>query len=130
MRNPLVVMSVLMLSPLLLAAAERDPDEVCRLVPVHKPAADVAYQPGVDVNGDAVAAADLPSSGGITLPAEIGIDLRIPLADVLGADTPPFLGDAGIDVGQVTVDRQTGALFYNGKRLDAPYAVLCEPAED
>lgn len=130
MRNPLVVMSVLMLSPLLLAAAEPAQDEVCRLVPIHTPAADVAYQPGVDVDGNAVAPADLPSSGAITLPAEIGIDLRIPLADVLGAATPQFLRDAGIDVGQVTVNRQTGALFYNGQRLDAPYAVLCEPKED
>ena len=130
MRNPLVIMSVLMLSPVLLAATEQQQDEVCRLVPIHKPAADVAYQPGVDVDGNAVAPADLPSSGGIILPAEIGINLRVPLADVLGAATPRFLGDAGVDVGQVTVNRQTGALFYNGQRLDAPYAVLCEPKED
>lgn len=130
MRNPLVVISVLILSPLLFAGAEQKPDEVCRLVPIHKPAADVAYQPGVDVNGNAVAPADLPSSGAISVPDDIGIDLRIPLVDVLGAATPPFLGDAGINVGQVTVNRQTGALFYNGRRLDAPYAVLCEPGED
>lgn len=107
-----------------------EPEETCRLVPVHRPDADVTYQPGVDVNGNAVAPADLPGSGGIRLPDEIGIGLRIPLAEILGADTPPFLGDAGIDVGEVTVNRRTGALFHNGQRLDAPYAVLCEPKQE
>ena len=130
MRNPLAIILLILLLPPGLAAAEPQPDETCRLVPIHKPAADVTYQPGVDVNGNAVAPADLPSSGGISLPADIGIDLRIPLPDVLGANTPPFLGDAGIDVGQVTVNRETGALFYNGQRLDVPYAVICEPTED
>ncbi len=129
MRNPFAIMLLILLLPQALAAAEPVPDESCRLVPLHQPDADVAYQPGVDVNGNAVAPADLPAPGGVTLPAEVGIDLRIPLVDVLGADTPPLLGDAGINVGQVTVNRETGALFYNGQRLDAPYAVLCEPKE-
>jgi len=133
MRNPLSLLIVLMIVPAALVAAPRtivSEQGECRLVPIHKPDADVAYQPGVDVNGKAVAPADLPGSGGITLPNDITIGLRVPLADILGADTPPFLGDAGIDVGQVTVDRLTGALFYNGQRLDAPYAVLCEPKPD
>lgn len=136
MRNPLPMLILLTMLPSTLMAApktwpaEPDPEETCRLVEIHRPDADVAYQPGVDANGNAVAPADLPGSGGITLPNEITIDLRVPLAELLGADTPPFLNDAGIDTGQVTVNRQTGALFYNGQRLDAPYAVLCEPEED
>lgn len=136
MRNPLPLVALLTALPGLLTAApktwpaEPDPEETCRLVEIHRPDADVAYQPGVDANGNAVAPADLPGSGGITLPDEITIDLRVPLAELLGADTPPFLNDAGIDAGHVTVNRKTGALFYNGQRLDAPYAVLCEPKED
>lgn len=98
----------------------------CRLVEIHRPAPDVAYQPGVDVHGRKVAPADLPGSAAVVLPKTIPVDLRIPLSAFLGAETPPFLDEAEVDAGRVSVDIRTGALFYNGQRLDSPYAVICE----
>ena len=58
----------------------------------HRPADDVTYKPGVDVRGKPVVPADLNSSGGITLPEEIHIQIGIDLADRLArrrAGTPP-----------------------------------------
>lgn len=98
----------------------------CRLVEIHRPAPDVAYQPGVDVHGRPVAPADLAGSPAVVLPQDIPIDLGIPLSAFLGTETPPFLDEAEVDVGRVTVDIRTGALHYNGQRLDSPYAVICE----
>lgn len=97
----------------------------CRLVEVHKPAPDVAYQPGVDVNGRPVAPADLGGGSPVTGPSEVSIQLLIPLTDFL-AVAPPFLDLTDVDAGEVTVDTRTGAIRYRGQRLDAPYAVICD----
>ncbi len=96
----------------------------CRVVERHQPVADVAYQPGVDVNGNAVVPADL---GGprVTPPRQIPVRLLVPLTDFVNP-APPFLDAAEIDAGEVMVDRQTGAIFYQGHRLDTAYSVLCE----
>jgi hypothetical protein len=97
----------------------------CRFVEVHRPAPDVAYRPGVDVNGNAVAPADLGGGNAVALPGQVPVRLQIPITRFLPV-TPPFLDEAEIDVGEVLVDVETGALFYRGQRLDAPYAVLCD----
>ncbi len=51
-------------------------DDCARLVP-HEPAADVAYQAGMDVHGNSVAPADLPGSVEIDLPEAYVFDLTI-----------------------------------------------------
>lgn len=102
----------------------------CRFVEVHRPAPDVTYRPGVDAQGNAVVPADLPSPGRVAPPTDITVRLEIPLSRIFGANVPPFLDDARIDVGEVLVDTATGALSYRGQRLDAPYAVVCEDPDN
>ncbi len=55
----------------------------CQRLVAHQPKDDVTYKPGVDVRGNPVVPADLNSSGGITLPEEINIQIGIDLADRL-----------------------------------------------
>lgn len=94
----------------------------CRHIVAHRPAPDVAYQPGQDARGRAVAPADLPSSGSIRTPEKVGIDLIIPLSTFLGDDTPPFTEDAEVNAGRVVVDTVTGEISYNGQSLGDPAA--------
>ncbi len=86
-------------------------DDCARLVP-HEPAADVAYQPGVDVHGKAVAPADLPGSVEIDLPDTYVFDLTIrPL------DGEEF-EETGLNLGRVRVSPD-GTASFNGKPLQS-----------
>ena len=83
----------------------------------HRPAADVAYKPGVDVRGRPVKSANLDGDKQIDLPAVIAIPLHVPLGNLLkkGSSTPVDASEVG--VGVVTVDRKTGEVMYEGKSL-------------
>ena len=86
-------------------------DDCARLVP-HEPAADVAYQPGVDVHGKAVAPADLPGSVQVDLPEIYVFDLVIrPLDDEEFEET-------GLNLGRVRVPPD-GRASFNGKPLQS-----------
>jgi hypothetical protein len=69
----------------------------CSRLVNHVAAADVNYRPGVDVNGNAVAPADLNTQPQIRMPDVISIPVTIDLATNLGIDTPflarPTVGD-------------------------------------
>src|SRR5258708_17098872 len=75
----------------------------CRQLTRHVPAPDVAYQPGVAVNGQAVVPADLPSDSDLNLPRDMIIDLRIPVQTLLGRAAPPLTELADIRPGRVVV---------------------------
>lgn len=100
-------------------------DGRCRVVERYVPNADVAYQPGVDVKGRAVAPADLNGGNQVVTPRFVTIPLNIPISEFL-AVTPPFLNDVEVDAGLILVDTETGFLSYDGQRLDQPEIVLCE----
>lgn len=97
----------------------------CRLAPIHHPAPDVAYQPGVDVDGNPVAPADLGGGSAVTGPEEVSIRLLIPITEFL-AVAPPFVDQSDVDAGEVRVNVRTGVITYRGQRLDSPYAVICD----
>ena len=86
----------------------------CRLLVQHVPAADVAYEPGVDVDGNAVAPADLGNPE-ISLPDEISIDVTALVYELLSATPPPELRDTAINLGKVVF--RDGRLTYNGQPL-------------
>lgn len=67
------------------------------------PAADVAYQPGVDVRGNRVAPADIGGGGNWALPDEIVIDLEVDLAQRYGIPHTPGLYSGTVPLGQVVV---------------------------
>jgi len=92
-------------------------EQDCSQLVQHVASADVAYQPGVDVNGNAVAPADLNGPQQIPAPDVISFPLTLDLADRLGIS----LGD-GVDIlarpviGDVAITSD-GRVFFNGKPL-------------
>ena len=106
---------------------------LCQSLVKHTPSADVAYQPGVDVNGRPVAPADLPGSGGqIDIPRRIDSPVTLNVAKMLNLDTTQFpynnFGtgtEALIGTFSVEGDRVT----FNGKPLSDQQqdnlAVIC-----
>jgi hypothetical protein len=100
-------------------------DGRCRVVERHVPDEDVAYKPGVDVNGRAVVPADLNGGNQVVTPRFVTIPLNIPITEFLPV-RPPFLDAVEVDAGLILVDTKTGFLSYDGQRLDQPRIVLCE----
>lgn len=87
----------------------------CDSLVAHVTSSDVAYTPGVDVNGGAVAPADLNAQPQIQVPDVISIPVTIDLATNLGIQTPflarPIVGDV-----QVTRD---GRVSFNGQPINS-----------
>ncbi len=104
----------------------------CNQLVKHTPDADVAYQPGVDVNGNKVAPADLPGQPQMALPQKIQIPLTVNLAKSLNLNTASYpytlLGQGTeVTLGTLTVDGDK-VLFNDQEITDAQQdklAVLC-----
>ena len=88
----------------------------CRRLNVHVPEPDVAYRPGVDVNGRPVTPADLGGAPALAIPETVTIEIEVDLQDRFGipANSNLFKGDAKI--GTVEVDRD-GRARFNGQPL-------------
>jgi hypothetical protein len=95
--------------------------EDCAALVKHRPAPDVAYQPGVDVYGNPVAPADLPGTPQLNLPPLIAIPIEVDLQDRyhIPANSPLFKGDA--QIGIVVTDYE-GHVTFNGRPLTDPEA--------
>ncbi|MDP7344520.1 MAG: hypothetical protein QF767_14405 [Alphaproteobacteria bacterium] len=105
----------------------------CQALTAYTPSDDVAYKPGVDVDGNAVAPADLNSSGQLNLDTdhEFWLPIDVPLQDVITidpADNMDAIRASDIGVGTVTV--KNGQACFNGEPLgDADsHAVAAECA--
>lgn len=85
----------------------------CDRLVTHVASSDVAYTPGVDVNGGAVAPADLNAQPQINVPDVVSIPVTIDLAASLGIPTP-FL--ARPTVGEVQITRD-GRVTFNGQPI-------------
>ncbi len=98
----------------------------CRALVAHEPAANTAYQPGIDARGRAVAPADLAASPPVLAPS-FTFDLRADLAPYLPRTSPLFQPQLG--VGRVTITPD-GAVAFNGQALPSPeraaIAALCQ----
>lgn len=84
------------------------------------PDADVEYKPGVDVNGDAVAPADLPGTPQIIVPQEFSIPITVNLGKRLGIPSTPNNFKAEAQIGVVTY--KNGKAYFNGQPLQDPEA--------
>ena len=98
----------------------------CTTIAAHQPADDVAYRPGVDVEGNDVAPADLNSTGRIDYNADdIVISIGNPLiaTDGVLGDQDAFVAGGGridvfgadLEVGYVTL--RDGEVYFNGRRI-------------
>lgn len=98
-------------------------EDCARIVARYEPAADVAYRPGVDVEGRPVAPADLAPQ--IVAPDSFAIPITFDIAPRLGSRF-------GMEAGLGTVNYRDGVAYYNGQRLDddgaAELAALCQDA--
>jgi hypothetical protein len=92
----------------------------------------VAYQPGVDVHGKAVAPADLARDDDPGVPQKISIDLKALLGQVPGNNAPTLLGQSYVNTGQVSIDLNDGSVSLNGQKIgaeaDAAIADACRKA--
>lgn len=97
----------------------------CAALTAYEPSEDVAYQPGVDVDGNAVAPADLHDSGSLHLAQdrEYWFDVSVPLNQAIDIDADSNLGPVGqseIYVGSVSV--KDGQVFFDGEPLGSQEA--------
>src|SRR5690606_25450698 len=96
----------------------------------HYPDADVAYKPGRDVRGKAVAPADLARRSPLVLPDSVVIPVEIDLLKHYGipGSGANFKGD--VYVGEVVVDVSTGRATFHGQPLaseaEAELAARCQ----
>jgi hypothetical protein len=113
-------------------AAPKPSPVFCNQLVNATPDANVAYQPGIDVNGNKVAPADLPSNNAIKMPDKIQIPLTVNLAQAAHFDTStyPFnqlgAGTEGV-IGMLTVEGNQ--VSFNGQPIgdeqQRQLAVLC-----
>ena len=100
----------------------------CHRLVQHVPAPDVAYKPGVDVHGKAVAPADLPSNGaGIALPDHIEFKYSInptnyglTAAQAQQQSQLVTGNNSSVPVATIKYDFASGQFTVNGKPLNGP----------
>lgn len=96
----------------------------CRKLARHTPAPDVAYRPGVDVRGRAVAPADINAAPQIRVPETITFDAAVDLRRFGIPQTSPLF-QPNVSIGRVDV-LQDGRVLFNGERLGDPEVAALE----
>jgi hypothetical protein len=105
-----LALALFLLLPVAAQAADTpklDP-QVCRNL-------SAAYQPGVDVHGKPVTAADLNASS-VAMPEKFSFDVNVDVAQKVGLPLPPGAQTLA-KVGTITYEK--GVLAFNGKPLDS-----------
>lgn len=115
------VLAVLLLTVSAFPAFAQNDLALCKLRAQHVARADVTYQPGIDVYGKPVVAADVSSTPGM-VPDNIRIPLNIDLAQRLGAVTTGAKLDA--DMGYVEIHKD-GRVTFNGQDMTNATAIAC-----
>jgi hypothetical protein len=101
------------------AAIRVTPADCRRVLTEHRPAPDVAYQPGVDVRGRPVVGADLNPAPQFKVPDNVVFDLAIDLTKYGISSTSP-LSQPNFKMGEMRMDMLSGRAFYNGQPLGNP----------
>ncbi|PZP56414.1 MAG: hypothetical protein DI586_03795 [Micavibrio aeruginosavorus] len=94
---------------------------ICKPAMVHTPSSDVAYQGGVDVNGNAVAPADINSAPQIVSSTYTEVPLNIDLAKKLNLSQPAVMES---NFGNLKVYND-GRVLYNGQDISSNVNSLC-----
>ena len=101
------------------AEIKATPAECRRVTLEHRPAADVAYQPGVDVRGRPVVGADLNPAPQFGVPDSVAFDLSVDLKKFGIASASPLF-QPNFKLGEVRMDVASGRVLYNGQPLGNP----------
>lgn len=98
---------------------------ICKQLYVHKPTADTNYQAGVDVNGKAVAPADLPGTTNFAAaPGDyIDVPLTVDLAKRLNQPVPDGVKMEGV-MGNLRLYKD-GRIVSNGQDISQQANVMC-----
>lgn len=91
----------------------------CAALIRHVPAPGVDYQPGVDVEGNAVAPADLGGAPTIKLPDEVHIPITVDLAARYGIPATSNLFKSEAYIGSARVNLKDGRAWFNGQPLSS-----------
>jgi hypothetical protein len=92
----------------------------CRRLVAHRPDANVAYQPGVDVHGRPVAPADLPGGAQVALPDVIPIVISVDIQERFGIPANSVLYEPNAYVGLAVFRFSNGEIRFNGQPLTDP----------
>jgi hypothetical protein len=107
----------------------------CAALTRHVPAPDVAYKPGVDVDGNPVAPADLDGTPRLEIPESFAIPITVEIAHRLGIPAFPDPANPQNDTYKPeasigTVTYENGRFAFNGQPLqddaEAALAELCQ----
>lgn len=128
MKKFLTIATLCVLASTVAMAEEGMPPE-CRILPEHKAANDVTYQPGVNVRGKAVVPADINadpmgiSTQTIVVPLTVDLAKRLQNQNIAGLEMEGTLGFLEI--------APSGRVTYNGQDLTSQVHALCgeKPAE-
>lgn len=105
-------------------------NQVCTYLVEYQPAQNVEYQPGVDVNGNAVVPADIQTTQ-IAAPEVIEFNIAIDVAAYMGMIAQPGIENFA-NIGRIQV--KDNQLYFNGEPLkpDSEKALLalCQTDED
>ena len=126
-----ILVLLVVVAPLAAAETVTVTREDCARVVEHVASAGVAYQPGVDVSGNAVASADHDDEGRLALAGEdITLNIGVPIfafAGTVGDETKFIIEggkianfDATAGIGAVTF--RNGVVHFNGRPLSSPEA--------
>ena len=94
---------------------------LCKPAMIHTPSSDVAYQPGVDVNGNPVAPADINAAPQIMNSTYTEVPLNIDLAKKLHLAQPAVMES---NFGNLKVYND-GRVLYNGQDITSNTNTLC-----
>lgn len=95
----------------------------CRLLPEHKPDADVTYRPGLDIKGRAVVPADINSHAAPLAERTIVVPLTVDLADRLqGLGSPGLQIEGSLGYLEIHPD---GRVSHDGQDWTSQVYVLC-----
>ena len=132
----LAILSLIFVVAPAMAQTVQMPPE-CRLLPEHRPAPDVAYQPGIDVKGKSVVPADINSSSIDVASQTVIVPLTVDLAERMqgqGIDGLQLEGNLGyLEI------HPDGRVSHNGQDWTSQVYVLCgkqgilpdgQPSED
>jgi hypothetical protein len=114
-----LVMLLTILVPAAAVAAEKTTVRItgadCARLVEHRPSADVAYKPGIDVRGRKVAPADVPASPALKNLVPRVLEFPVSLNPLKGGAAR--FGETSLNVGNAAFDMKTGKATFNGQPL-------------
>lgn len=119
----LLMCSIAVLIPFAAMAQEGERSLLCNRKVAHTPISDVQYQSGVDVDGNAVAPADVPNNNNVIVTEVVQIPLTVDLAQWLSLPVPTGTKMETV-LGFLEVGKD-GSVSYNGQSLDDQLDKLC-----